>query len=46
MQQIAVIGQAVGRWFQKIPTSTVPFRSLRYQAAKPLCDQTMTSMTF
>ncbi len=46
MQQIAVIGQAVDRWFQKFPTSAVPFGSLRDQAAKTLCDQTMTSMTF
>lgn len=44
--RLPCIAQAVGRWFQKFPTSTVPFRSLRYQAAKPLCDQTMTSMTF
>ena len=33
MQEMAVIGQAVGRWSQKFPISTVPPGSHRYGAA-------------
>ncbi len=33
MQEMAVIGQAVGRWSQKFPISTVPSGSHRYGAA-------------
>jgi len=45
IEQMAVIGQAVGRWSQKILTSTVPLGLLRYQTAKQICDQTITSIT-
>jgi 3-deoxy-7-phosphoheptulonate synthase len=45
MHQMAVIGQAVGRWVQKSPTSTVPSGSHQYQAAKQICNQTITGMT-
>ncbi|MBW4635190.1 MAG: 3-deoxy-7-phosphoheptulonate synthase [Iphinoe sp. HA4291-MV1] len=46
MQQMAVIGQAVGRWSQHFPISTVDCTSQKHQAKQEICDQTITAMIF
>jgi 3-deoxy-7-phosphoheptulonate synthase len=43
-QQMAVIGQAIGRWSQNFPISTVDSGSHKHRAAQAFCDQTITAM--
>jgi len=48
MHQMAVIGQAVGRWSQKFPVSTAPSGSQRHQAASgsPSVELSCTSQSY